>query len=108
MRVKHFNGTVVDVPNKKANTLVSGGSWTFVDAPAEKLSETVESAPQGDDTEEDVQEPVEASEDQEEVSEVATIPEMREWARANGVQNVPAKGKLPRHAVEAYMNAHKE
>jgi hypothetical protein len=101
MRVKHFNGTVVDVPDKKANTLVSGGSWTFVDAPAEKLSDPVESAPQSDDTEEDVQEPVEAS-------EVATIPEMREWARANGVQNVPAKGKLPRHAVEAYMNAHKE
>lgn len=108
MRVKHYSGTVVDVPDKKAETLVKSGSWRYVETPAEKLQNTVDEQPECLDPQEEVQELVEPSEPQEEPHEAPSIPVMREWARANGVQNVPAKGKLPRHAVEAYLNAHKE
>lgn len=112
MQLRHSNGTEVKVTGDKARRLLSSGSWIEVKRQSPIQPETpvedVEVTPEGADTREDVQEPVEASEPQEDVPAVATIPEMREWARANGVQNVPAKGKLPRHAIEAYMNAHKE
>lgn len=108
MKVKHYNGTTVDVSSSKAVRLVAGGAWSYEVTPSGIVSKPVEVTPQSDDTPEEVSEAVEPSESQEDVSYVATIAEMREWARANNIPNVPSKGKLPRHAVEAYMNAHKE
>lgn len=107
MKVKHYNGTTVDVSSSKAARLVAGGAWSYEVTPSGIVSKPVQ-VTLSDDTPEEVSEDVEPSESQEDVSYVATIAEMREWSRANNIPNVPAKGKLPRHAVEAYMNAHKE
>lgn len=98
MRVKHAAGTVADVPERKAARLVESGSWAYVDAPP-------------------VVEPVQESEDAQipagpvesvEAKPHATIAEMRAWAIENGVRGVPPRGKLPRHAIAAYREAHKE
>jgi len=37
-----------------------------------------------------------------------SIAEMRSWALETGVPGVSERGKLPKHAVQAYMEAHKE
>lgn len=37
-----------------------------------------------------------------------SIAEMRAWAVENKVPNVPERGKLPKHAIQAYLQAHKE
>lgn len=108
MRIRHYNGTVVDVPEDKARAQVSAGTWTFIDRPSEKLPEPVEEVSEGDDTGEVSSEPQRPSEPQEPTKPVPTIPEMRAWALKEGIEGVKDKGKLSRHAIEAYLAAHKE
>jgi hypothetical protein len=108
MRVKHYQGAVVDVPKAKAAKLVACGSWTYVDTPPEKPAEPVSEAPQGEDTGGTLNELQTPSEPQEEAPVVATIGEMRAWALSQGIEGVKEKGKLSRSAIEAYQEAHKE
>lgn len=108
MRVKHYGGSVVDVPEAKAAKLAASGSWTYVDTPPEKPQEPVVEVPQGDDTEGPLNELQTPSQPQEEVKPAATIQEMRAWALDQGIEGVKEKGKLSRVAIEAYLDAHKE
>jgi hypothetical protein len=124
MQVEHIiTGRTVNVPVGKSKRLVATGSWRFVTtadtvkdqldiqdpSTAEVAREQLELPALGEDTPEEVQEPTEASEPQEEASKpAATIEEMRKWAQENGVEGIKDKGKLPRRAVDAYHEAHKD
>lgn len=106
MRVRHTSGTVVDVPAKKAAKLVEG-PWIYVDTPSVPV-EALKVDPESDYTQKNLlpEKPSEAQQDAKNV--FPTIPEMREWAIKNDIEGVKDKGKLPRHAIDAYLEAHKE
>ena len=109
MKVRHSSGTVVDVPAKKAAKLVEG-PWVYVDLPSLPV-ETIEEVPEGEDTTDVSESPDRPSQPQEQhnAKKVFTsIPEMRAWALKNNVEGVRDKGKLPKHAIDAYLAAHKE
>lgn len=108
MRVKHYAGAVLDVPEARAAKLVLSASWSFVDKPAEKSVEAPEPVSPIEDTGEDLGGPQELTEPQEETKPAPTIQEMRAWAIEQGIEGVKEKGKLSRLAIEAYMEAHKE
>jgi hypothetical protein len=109
MKVRHSSGTVVDVPAKKAAKLVEG-PWVYVNQPNLPV-EALEQFPEGEDTTDVYESPEKASEPQEQYNAknvFPTIPEMRAWALKNHVEGVRDKGKLPKHAIDAYLAAHKE
>jgi hypothetical protein len=99
---------LVDVGEKSADRLLRSGQFRrvvqdpvvpepeFDDAPAE--AEPVEGP-------EVVEEALEAEPPSEDTPEPDTA-EIRAWARENTDLNVPARGKLPDAAREAYKNAH--
>lgn len=105
MKVRHSSGKVVDVPAKKAARLVEG-PWTYVDPPSLPV-QALEVLP-GDDIPGTLKDAVQPSQPQEQPKAFPTIPEMRAWALKNKVEGVRDKGKLPRHAIDAYLKAHEE
>ena len=113
--LRHNGGGLVDVGERSADRLLRSGQFRrvveapdvpeieFDDSPAEPVAV------------EDEQEPVEAPEVVEETLNAeppaedtpeTTVAEIRAWARENTDLNVPAKGKLPVAAREAYNAAH--
>jgi hypothetical protein len=121
MKIKHYQGTVVDVPEEKARRMRAGGSWTYVDSAPEGPAEAVEETPKGGHPQDAPPLPERPSEGQEEAPEPQTenelvaegpkppsIPEIRKWALKNNVEGAKPQGKLSRSVIEAYMEAHKE
>lgn len=121
VKVKHYTGVTVNVPEEKAANLVAGGSWNYVDVPPEKPAEAVEEDLKGEDPQDAPSLPERPSEGQEEASQPHTenelqaegtktpsIPEIRKWALENDVEGAKPQGKLARSVIEAYMEAHKE
>lgn len=111
MKVRHTNGSVVNVPLAKADNLARTGNWTYAEPRSERLSELVsrelELDPK-DDLAKTAEDALGLSQPQEEPPYVAGIPEMRAWALKEGIEGVKEKGKLSRQVVEAYQKAHTE
>ncbi len=113
--LRHNGGGLVDVGEKSADRLLRSGQFRrVVQAPVVPEPEFDDSSAQLV-TAEDEQEPVEAPEVVEEALNAEppsedtpepTVAEIRAWARENTDLNVPARGKLPDAAREAYKNAH--
>ena len=111
MRLKHTSGSEVDVTENKAKALIAMGSWSPIDdTPVPEPTESVWVDPP-DPVNEDIPTPesvVEESDSGTETKPAPTIQEMRTWALNNNIEGVRTSGKLPRHAVEAYLASHEE
>lgn len=111
MKIRHYNGTVVDVAEDKARSMVSGGSWVYHTKRDQKAHREPETETVVEPTPEPVEVVEEPSEGQEEAPEPKvepTIPEMREWGLKNNIEGAKPQGKLAKAVIDAYKEAHKE